>query len=520
MAKLTDLPAELIHRIIEDILQPDHTPEGPREAWDGRLIDQDYNEGHHLLDHNGHYEDPDVRPHHELEYREPTPRTYERDHRVTPVLRPDVSWPQGLPSNPLLPLSLVSRNFRRCAQEILFKNVPLLSTRRASLFLQALNGLSPQDESIHIPGTSIGSPDKRNARQEGHLSRLAQHVRTLQLRCIGPCSMDNVPKGGGSVFCDIIRSCPFLENVAIRTTFAIDCREPLLDALASLRLIKEFVIINNNSDGSGLSFRWNVEDLLGRLFPHWPFLKTVDLAELASSSEEKSQTGTIQEPKLNCALRTMILEDPDIDEYELSMLVKSFRDSMRTLEINRPAYRIGRAGICRILKDCTNPELESLKLDWPHNEQPFSSIPDVIDSDDPVTSLALLDILFKSPFALRELKSLCFSGTIATPKLFERLPDSIIKIAWGNCVEISFTAFDKILSNEKLLPNLECYSIRTRRTRDMEAESFSGRGLCSQREREDASDSEDESMEADAAMNPYWQHIMGIIDAELAMGNI
>jgi hypothetical protein len=35
MAKLTDVPAKLVHQIIEYIVQPENDPKGAREAWDG-----------------------------------------------------------------------------------------------------------------------------------------------------------------------------------------------------------------------------------------------------------------------------------------------------------------------------------------------------------------------------------------------------------------------------------------------------------------------------------------------------
>ncbi|OAV88715.1 hypothetical protein PTTG_01895 [Puccinia triticina 1-1 BBBD Race 1] len=513
MAKLTDLPAELVHRIIRHILRPNANLQ--TYEWDCVLVDPD---DHHLLDHNeiGAVQRK-LRPHHELEHRAhtlPTLRTHQRNHRTTLASQPKVSWPQGLPSNPLLPLSLVNRTFQTYAQEILFKNVSLLSIRQASLFLPALTRPHP-------------SVDQRNTHEDGdaeevrssaidpypYLSRLARHVRTLQLRCISPYSMHNALQGGGPVLRDIIWSCPYLENITINTMLPIECTEALLDALASQRLIKEFVIISNGRRGSTL-LRWNIHDLLGRVFPQWDFLETIELDELEGRSEiAKKQIHTVPKPKLTCALRTMILRGPEVDEDELSMLVNSFRGSMRTLEITGPVYTIGRAGICRILKECTNPELECLKLDWPHNEYPILSPRDGIESDDPVTSPGLLDIVFKSPSALRKLKSLTFTGNLATPKLFERLPDSIVKLAWQNC-DLCPTALVEVLSSrrkeKKLLPNLKCCSVRSRDGWDMDEElvrsALKARGICFHMDLDsDYGDpmSEDERREAAEEMDPH-----------------
>ncbi|KAA1070668.1 hypothetical protein PGT21_020678 [Puccinia graminis f. sp. tritici] len=467
MAKLSDLPAELVYKIIDYILPRDVS--GPEESED-RPIDRD---DHHLLDHNGIGPiGPRPRPHLERLSRDPTPQALRRDFRAVAASRPHASWPGGVPSNPLLPLSLVNRTFRTCAQQILFKNVPVLTRSRAISFLQTITGQS-------IPGLSTlegrwhNRKGAKNA-QDYNLrmlqffqidysfqTRLACHVRSLQLICKGICSM---PKGSGKLFCGIIHSCPSLENIAISTAVSMDCKELMLEALSSRQLIKEFVILDNFDQDSESMFQWNVDDVVCRLFSQWDHLETVELSGLRGPSGP--MIGTIEKriPILNCAVRTMILHNPELDEQELSILLQIFGGSMRTLELNSPGHKINRAGLCRILNECTNPKLECLTLDWSHYEPPVSPVPGATNSDDPITIRSLLDILFESPSALRNLKSLSFTGAVATHTLFERLPDSIVKLAWENC-DISPTALVNILSStrdhNKLLPNLKCCSVRS-----------------------------------------------------------
>jgi hypothetical protein len=62
-------------------------------------------------------------------------------------------------------------------------------------------------------------------------------------------------KGGGSVFCEILRSCPRLENITISTVFRLACKEPILKALASKPFINEFVILNKPR-GEQSSHQW------------------------------------------------------------------------------------------------------------------------------------------------------------------------------------------------------------------------------------------------------------------------
>ncbi|PLW58388.1 hypothetical protein PCANC_00524 [Puccinia coronata f. sp. avenae] len=448
MAKLTDLPAELISRIVRHVFdanqaakrRDDHTPPGD----------------HHLLDHTeiNCAAEPKPRPH--LERLASPVRHVYIQYRPRPQSHLEFSWPDGLPKNPLLPLSLISRTFCHCAQELLFQNVALGSIWTASLFLESLTCSTPHEDS---------SPQRRpqiDYQAEQHELRrpspLAQHVRSLQFAWGGPCSMG---KGGVSILCEILRSCPLLENIAICNTFRLACKEPILEALASKPHIKEFVILNN-AHGENSTFQWQAYDVVSRLFPHWNSLETVDFFELGDSSTGFLKAAANPLPSLNCATRTLILTDHELDELALSALLKSSAPSLRTLEIIGPGYKLDRAALCRVLQGCTSPILESLTLESSHCERPLSSD---LNSDDPLTSPGLLDIVFSSPKALRNLKTLSFIGPVATGRLFKRLPKSIVKLAWESC-HLPADALVETLSSSgndaHSLPNLKCCSVRSR----------------------------------------------------------
>jgi len=423
MAQLSDLPAELVTRIILIVFHPKKRTKS---------------EHHHQLNHNEITNKPkQLRPHLER-LISPEPYGY-RPYGCINTKRNTVSWPDGLPRNPLLPLSLVNRTFRRCAQEILFKNVALCSTWTASLFLRSLTS-SPV---------------------------LSRSVRSLQFAWGGPCSMG---RGGGSVFCEILRNCPLLENIAIGSTFLLSCKEPVLEALASVRLVKEFVILHNLHDHGNFTtiLEWRANEIVTRLFPHWERLETVDFFEVAGCLPVDSippPPASIPPVALKCAVRTIILTDHELDEAGLSMLLKSCGESLRTLKMTGPGYRLSRAALCRVLEGCISPNLESLTVESSHSwEQPISNNPD--SHLDPQRSPGLLDIVFNSPTALRNLKSLSFKGAMATQNLFFRLPPSLIKLAWERC-DLPATALRKALTStdkdgERFLPNLKCCSVRTR----------------------------------------------------------
>ncbi|PLW40326.1 hypothetical protein PCANC_11146 [Puccinia coronata f. sp. avenae] len=466
MAKLTDLPAELVDRIIHHIFDQTYDPDYKRL--------QSSVPDHHLLDHNqiNCSAKPKPRPH----LDRVTPRGRRFDGRR--VYHEQVSWPEGLPSNPLLPLSLVSNTFRRCAQELLFKSVALDSPWIASLFLQALTCIPPRANTL----CSCKCPKNDNQMNDlEHLNPLSQHVRSLQVAWSGNNSMG---RGGGSVFCEILRSCPRLENITISTIFQLACKEPILKALASNPHIKEFVILKNTR-GQYSTFQWLPHELVLRLFPHWTSLETVEFPQLSGwsvGSLNPALNSAI--PVLNCTLRTMILNDPQLDELEFSNLLKSCRESMRALKITGPNLKVTREALCRVLQESTSPNLECLKLRSIYCEQTLR----LAHLPSSTTSPPLLEMIFASPTALKNLKTLSFEDRLATEKLFECLPKSLIKISWKRC-DLSASALLKALSSsrneEGSLPNLKCCSVAGSRdewefeqVHDAITKVFKARGGC------------------------------------------
>ncbi|WAQ82293.1 hypothetical protein PtA15_2A610 [Puccinia triticina] len=574
MAKLSDLSADLVQTIIDDIML----------TWSK----QQYNAGsrarhdeeHHKLDHNGLTPIDLKWPRAPIQRRKMVRRDQRnyislgRDYQQTASSRRQVSWPEGLPDNPCLPLSLVSRTFRQCAQKKLFEHVVLDSPWQAHFFHRTLTGSAPVSEPTRADNAS-------SKIEEPHRIKLAQHVRTLQFMWSGICSMD---RGGGSLVCEILRSCPFLENLAISNALWRSCPEPVLEAMASRRLIKEFLILAKPCpDNWGP--RWAADTMLARLFTQWDQLHTVELHKLAGRPVEMIEQSYGSIPVANCALRTVILVEPNLHENELAILLKNSRESLRTLEIIEPSERLDRRGLIQLLQEYTSPDLESLRLGlegwspydayllmqgsghgisdgegsdaersntgssdcdgfpdpevsygngsadaealygdgWADTEGFYgdgsadaegfygdgSADAEGFDGDgpadaegsdgdgstdaersddDPSTNQALMDILFRSPNILRNLKSLSFSGEIASPKLFALLPQSLIKLAWQYCNHKP-TALAKILScpaeSGNSLPNLKCCSARIRREwREEDWKVISGvlesRGGCHQ----------------------------------------
>ncbi|KAA1133105.1 hypothetical protein PGTUg99_014621 [Puccinia graminis f. sp. tritici] len=430
MARLSDLPAELIHRIIDLIIHPKQ-----RQSRD-----------HHDADHNEiEGMQQKSRPHRvfNVTYR-PSFRHHTHTWQVNHVTMPEAPWPEGLPSNPLLPLSMVSRCFRRCAQEKLFKNVALVDQWQTYLFHRTITRPSPQDRSeltrasTHAAGTHEAQDNETES-----ADNLARHVRSLQFKWAGHCSMG---KGGGSLVCEILRRCSFAENVAISTTFLDHCKEPIMEACATQRFIKDFVIVQKKSSRPVLDFQWRVDEMVTRLFPQWNFLETAEFVGVSSPPVPAVEPIRRSIPVLNSALRTITLKRFDLDEMDLSLLLKGSRETLRKLQIITPSIKLDRRGLCRILKDDTNPDLEYLKVEVGMLWHPIHFVTNETRSDDPAKNLGLLDIVFKSSAALRNLKSLVVDGPLTGSEFFTVLPQSVVKLAWNRC-SLSPSAFAQALSS-------------------------------------------------------------------------
>ncbi|KAI9610983.1 hypothetical protein H4Q26_008830 [Puccinia striiformis f. sp. tritici PST-130] len=457
-------------------------------SYRNRLIQSD---DHLNLDHNGIGDIPHItRPHLEHEDNLSCSRKCNAE-RIYRVSMPHVSWPERLPSNPLIPLCLVNRIFQRCAQKELFENVALKIQWQAYLFHRSLTTSPSSQDTSGLTQAVIGAKPEE----------LGTYVRSLQFEfSTGYCSMG---KGGGNLMCDIILSCPLLQNIAINTNFLSSCKEPILNALASRRLIKDFVILQNPAR-TNAAFQWTMEDVIGRLFLKWDLLETVDIIRLSGRPTQSIEAVPKLIPAMNCLLRTIILEEPDLDARELSSIMKSCRETLRTLVICYPSTKLNRTGLCQILKECTSPNLESSKLQvhamkW-HR---ISSAASINNSDDPAKNRGLLDIVLKSSSAWGKLRSLYISNALAGPDFLNLLPQSIIKLSWRGD-NLSISALRKALSGwqenrnhehsqispemgvdepVEWLPNLKCLCIHGGPSWDQRKESaikraLKARGVC------------------------------------------
>ncbi|OAV94551.1 hypothetical protein PTTG_04112 [Puccinia triticina 1-1 BBBD Race 1] len=444
-ALLTDLPAELLKNIIDHFI----SSEQHYDWYDERLQDIRFKAKYNLQfkkDYTSIF-------------------SVHKTHATRKELK--LSWPEGLPSNPLLPLCLVNRTFGKYAQQALFTHVTLVDQGQACLFYQALTSpsLSQDSSELRLDEHRRRSEENQAARNapaspiddQYPPASLAHLVRSLEFKFIGPCSMG---RGGGSLMCEILRACPFVENITIATSFLTRCQEPILDALASRPLIKSFVLIENPNK-CNLVFTWPADQVMARVFTQWDLLETVELIRFHNLSLSFEPADSLL-PALNCGM----------NGRDLRMILNGSRASLRKLQLCNPDVWLHRPGLYRILTECISPALESLTLEV--DDQWGKAVYHEEDAR-PELDPGLLDHIFKTSSTLSNLKKLSFAGNLVGKEFFNFLPQSIVQLTWDRC-EISFEAFAQALTSHivpsqldapsdaetrlaRWLPELKCCSI-------------------------------------------------------------
>ncbi|KAI9613248.1 hypothetical protein KEM48_003882 [Puccinia striiformis f. sp. tritici PST-130] len=293
-----------------------------------------------------------------------------------------------------------------------------------------------------------------------------------------------------------ICSCPGLENLSINIAFLKGCKEPILDALASRRLIKDFVVHNAYKSGNTTSQSLAYE-LFGRLLPKWNLLQTIELVNLPGRPVKTIEP--IHKPitALNCQLRTIILNQFDLDEGELFGLLKSCQETVRTFQIRKPSKKLNRPGLCRVLTQCTSPDLESSMIEIDDFWDTSYTYGSTDTPNNPAKNGGLLDIVLRSS-ALNKLKSLSITGTLTGMDFFRLLPHLTVQIlttlsSWREQNSMRsdglprphFDSPGGTGNNRRVrwLPNLKCFSVMFGRNWERAdlitiREALAARGVC------------------------------------------
>ncbi|BGP15043.1 hypothetical protein JCM10213_002812 [Rhodosporidiobolus nylandii] len=393
---------------------------------------------------------------------------------------PQRIYPDGLPTDPLLPLLFINRSFLHAARKLLYRRVHVAGPYVASLLLSALQA---KESAGYLPGDE----GEKEEGEEGERSRntLRDCVRTISFDHEGDASLG---RGGARVYIDIIAACDRLENLVLRPMLLKSATKPLIRALEGLSRLKS-VDLTTSTDPAK-PFVVTVPRLYQLMKHSWPELERLTVQGLKSgdagpvweddemweeveddnddadtswmSEEELKEHEEERKNKVKCkGLQKIELFTPDASYEELEVLLSDSKQTLDHFSLHRPGFNFTRFGLASTLLTF-GAKLTVLDLGLPSSwyptpkpgngvpKKPFPVKPKGYKPGNPThDSLIkiseyhfLLDAIM--PY-LPNLKELRFDGPHASTSIFSFFPPSLSKLSFGHCTTIQPAALAKLL---------------------------------------------------------------------------
>lgn len=265
----------------------------------------------------------------EDEAEEPAPQGWvptEADWRVDPETW---SYPDGLPSDPILPLMLVSRAFLYAARRILYaKGVNI-------------NGPWP----LHLFVRTLTSPQVRAFDQDDSFaSRTTINTIVKSLNLHVACSGGGASVGRGSLglIAEAIKLCPRVKTVNIRSDPLRSAWPVLEEALRTATDLESVSMRSGSDETYPMLFG---TDRLSHLSQFWPNLKSIDILGLMAPPSNSPYMNI----DMTRALTTVSLVSPTVGGKELRKLLKTSVGTLTTLKLIDPSNALTRGALGEIL---------------------------------------------------------------------------------------------------------------------------------------------------------------------------
>ncbi|GAA5918697.1 hypothetical protein JCM1841_006245 [Sporobolomyces salmonicolor] len=353
-------------------------------------------------------------------------------------------YPDGLPSNPLLPLLFVSRPFFHAARKVLYDHVSVSTAHDAWLLLESFSA----GEHAARTADEDAPPAIEHKEGDGHRVQknvLASFVRQLSL---GLIEYITAPRGVAQIYIKLIeKTSRNLEKLAIQTMFPKSVTKPLLDALSHLPRLQSLAI-RFSTDRESPSF-FTPPHLLAiqRTSPDLDELTVEALAgaEDRPTTEAYTMVGT----KRGNGLKTLVLVEPDVTLADFKVILRDSQQTLTRLHMCRPSSVFTRFDLAFILLTY-GETLTDLRLrfesSWWVEDPPFPegavpACPSDYQTGKPTTEhlQQIADasyILDAALMYLPRLVSLDFNGALATAEMLNYVPESLQTLTWGNCPTI------------------------------------------------------------------------------------
>ncbi|KAH8927921.1 hypothetical protein BT69DRAFT_1346944 [Atractiella rhizophila] len=359
-------------------------------------------------------------------------------------LRNPPTYPDGVPTSPLLPLCLVNRSFLRAAREKLYRHVTLHDAYQVHLFLQTLKS------------TPAAVPIYLGSKTEHGLGGFTHHVKGLYF--MQPDDI-GLARGGGRLILDVIKMCKRLEQLKLCMGFMESAAYEVMSAIASAENLK------------GLAMRTSSDELtpmvitiprIYKLMSHLPNLREADFCDIRPSAEGQiweeddfwdcNADDEIDDDYLDGedgegvgirsipGLKVLDLSHPVIEGDELEAILRQSKN-LEELRIRHPSRSLTRAALTKAIM-CHGLTLTSLNLslqtEWhpvtvpltapavPYVPSPLPSYPSPEQIKKVSRHPYLGDILIRW---LPSLKNLTLDGPIYSNAIWSGLPDSMEKIS-------------------------------------------------------------------------------------------
>lgn len=322
-----------------------------------------------------------------------------------------LTFPDGLPKEPILPLAFINRAFLSAVRSLLYnRNILLNDMYQASLFLRTL-------QSPCVPTTDhVPEADDEEGQQRQSIAWLVRSVSIDIPKTI------SVGRGGGSVVLDIIRLCTRLDTFFCTSDWLRSAMMPFRNALASRTGIKALGLRGGGETSNPHnSLIWTMQ-LLEPLFTQWKSLEDLQLTYLKSSS-------AMLKPFVG-ALKKLSLSRCDISDNELNYLMARSKGLLDVFELHEPSEKITRLGYARIIL-AHGQTLQDIQLDIMPTWHPLPTTAPLalapnMTAEAAAGSRYLLDGLIGHLPKLRELK---LSGSLISTVTIARLPKSVEVLA-------------------------------------------------------------------------------------------
>ncbi|KAK4055747.1 hypothetical protein OIV83_000294 [Microbotryomycetes sp. JL201] len=251
----------------------------------------------------------------------------EYQNELEDALWPRKTFPDGLPSDPILPLASVNRAFLAASRHKLYKSVNLLSVWQASLFLESVT--ASEHAAFSVEDDCFLPEDCTNI--------LQQLVKTLRID-LAPGKDLSLRRGGGQTVLDILKACPNLESLTLNVSFLGSATGAYLRTLTTLQHLKSVKLCGGVSkDGLRLTtarllhllrFEWlNLENLV---------VDSLDSNALAPENEALFMMEDAENRVGATNISTIRLINPRVDPFELDCLLEEARFTLTCFELVDP----------------------------------------------------------------------------------------------------------------------------------------------------------------------------------------